>query len=56
MKVRMGLRAGKLAGDLAERFTRVTGLENLAEKYTEKTGKDCGCDKRHEILNHLSPF
>jgi len=56
MRVRTGLRAGKLLGALAERFTRATGLEALAEKYTEKTGKDCGCAKRQAILNAMSPF
>ena len=56
MRVRTGLRAGKLIGDLAERFTRATGLEELSEKYTERTGRDCGCSKRHEILNHVLPF
>jgi hypothetical protein len=56
MRIRTGLRAGKLLGDLAERFTRATGLEELAEKYTEQTGKDCGCAKRHAILNAISPL
>jgi len=56
MNVKTALKAGKLIGDLAEQFTRATGLDRLAEKYTAKTGQDCGCEKRHAILDHLFPY
>ncbi len=56
MKTKTDLRAGKLVGDAVERFTKATGLDALAEKYTDQTGKDCGCDKRHEILDRVFPF
>ena len=40
-------------GDLVERVTEKTGIKSLVEKVT---GKDCGCNKRRDILNKLVPF
>jgi hypothetical protein len=56
MKVKTKIKAGKPLGDALAVFTRVTGIEWLAERYTEVTGKDCGCKKRQETLNRLFPF
>ncbi len=43
-------------GDVVAAVTHVTGLDKVAEKYTELTGKDCGCKARQEQLNRLFPF
>ena len=41
------------AGDLVERVAEKTGIKSLVEKVA---GKDCGCNKRRDILNKLVPF
>ena len=41
------------AGDLVEMVADKTGIKSLVEKVT---GKDCGCNKRRDILNKLVPF
>lgn len=58
MPVRTGLRAGQTfrLGDAVAAFTHATGLDKLAEKYTEITGRDCGCKERQELLNRLVSF
>jgi hypothetical protein len=56
IKIRTGLKAGKLVGDTLERLGKATGLDKCAEKYTQQTGKDCGCAKRKTILDKLFPF
>lgn len=43
-------------GDTIANFTHVTGLDKLAHKYTELTGRDCGCQQRRELLNKLVPY
>lgn len=56
MKVRTNLKAGAQGlGDRVAEFTRLTGLDRLAHKYEDLTGKDCGCDARREKLNQLFP-
>ena len=40
-------------GDLVEKVTEKTGIKSLVEKVA---GKDCGCNKRRDILNKLVPF
>ena len=40
-----------LAGDELEALLEKMGVDKLAEKYEEVSGKDCGCDKRKEWLN-----
>lgn len=55
MKVHTALRAGKPLGDRVAEFTRATGLNRLARLYTGLTGKDCGCEKRRQLLNRLFP-
>ena len=58
MKVRTGLKAGQAEGlgdTLAEVFHK-TGLDKLADWYTQQTGKDCGCEQRREKLNEWFPY
>ena len=59
LHLRTGVRAGANyvpLGDAVAWFTHTTGLDQLAEKYTEVTGKDCGCDERRKTLNHLISY
>jgi hypothetical protein len=39
-------------GDTVEKITTATGIKNVVEKVSKATGKDCGCNKRKEILNN----
>ena len=44
-------------GDSIARFTRSTGIHNLAQIGARALGKkDCGCNKRKEILNKAFPY
>lgn len=43
-------------GDTIERITTVTGIKSVVDKIAEKTGKDCGCAKRKELLNQKFPY
>ena len=43
-------------GDTIANFTHSTGLDKLAELYTQATGKDCGCQGRQETLNKIFPY
>jgi hypothetical protein len=59
LHLRTGVRAGSNyvpLGDAVAWFTHTTGLDKLAEKYTEITGHDCGCDERRDALNHLISY
>ncbi len=56
MKIKSSLKAGKLVADAVAWFTQTTGLDKLTQKYTAQTGQDCGCEKRHAILDRLFPF
>jgi len=55
MNVRTDLRSGKGLGDAIADFTQQTGLDQLALKYEQLTGKDCGCAARQARLNELAP-
>lgn len=55
LHIRSGLHAGKGLGDRVADFTRFTGLDNLADWYTDNTGNDCGCGARQEKLNDMFP-
>jgi hypothetical protein len=55
MKVKTNLKAGQPLGDRVANLTQATGLDKLAELYTQVTGLDCGCQQRQELLNHLFP-
>lgn len=39
-------------GDTIEKITTATGIKKVVEKVAEATGKECGCNKRKEILNN----
>ena len=44
-------------GDSIARFTRSTGIHNLAQISAKALGKkDCGCNKRKEALNKAFPY
>jgi hypothetical protein len=43
-------------GDTVEKIAKATGLAGVAKVITEVTGKDCGCDKRKEMLNKAFPY
>ena len=43
-------------GDTIEKITNALGIKKLVNKVSEKTGKDCGCDKRQDTLNRLFPY
>ena len=55
MKIRTGLKSGQGLGDAVADFTRQTGLDQLAVRYEQLTGKDCGCKARQAKLNELVP-
>ncbi len=40
-------------GDTIEKITEATGIKIAVEKVF---GKDCGCDKRKELLNKIFPY
>lgn len=60
MNVKTGIAAGYAPsqglGDTVAHLTHATGLDRLAEVYTQATGKPCGCKARQEKLNHLVPY
>ena len=43
-------------GDSIEKFTKATGIKKVVDKVSEVTGKDCGCNKRRDILNKRFPY
>ena len=43
-------------GDTIERITTATGIKTVVDAIAEKTGKDCGCAKRKELLNQKFPY
>ena len=44
-------------GDTIAEFTKVTGLDKIAERVAKAAGKeDCGCNKRRETLNKKFPY
>ncbi|MBI3913745.1 MAG: hypothetical protein HY327_06115 [Chloroflexi bacterium] len=55
MKVETGLVVGKGLGDVVADFTHATGVNKLADLYTNVTGKDCGCAARQDALNQIVP-
>ena len=48
-------KASKGLGDDIEKVTKATGIKKAVDWFSEKTGIDCGCDKRKELLNKLFP-
>ncbi len=43
-------------GDTIEKITTITGVKKVVETINEKTGKDCGCQKRKDQLNQMFPY
>ena len=43
-------------GDSIEKFTKATGIKKVVDTVAKATGKDCGCNKRKEILNKAFPY
>ena len=44
-------------GDTIEKFTKATGIHSLAQMGARAVGKkDCGCNKRKEVLNKVFPY
>ena len=44
-------------GDSIEKFTKATGIHSLVQMGNKVTGKkDCGCNKRKEVLNKVFPY
>ena len=44
-------------GDTIAKFTKATGINNLAQMGARDVGKkDCGCKKRQEALNKAFPY
>lgn len=55
LPIRSGIKAGKGLGDMVADFTHLTGIDRLAQTYTECTGKDCGCEERRTWMNQIFP-
>ena len=44
-------------GDSIEKITKLTGIKSLAQMGARAVGKkDCGCNKRKQILNKVFPY
>jgi hypothetical protein len=43
-------------GDTIEKFTKATGIKKIVDTVADKTGKDCGCNKRRDTLNRVFPY
>ena len=43
-------------GDDIEKVTKKTGVKKAVDWFSEKTGVDCGCEKRKEKLNKLFSY
>lgn len=41
-----------MLGDDIERVTKATGVKKAVEYLANKSGKDCGCNKRKAALNN----
>lgn len=55
MKIRTDLKAGKGLGDVVADVTHTLGIDDVAEAYSEASGKDCGCNARRAWLNEKFP-
>ena len=43
-------------GDTLQRIIKATTMDKVAKFASEKLGKDCGCEKRKDILNKMVPY
>lgn len=53
MHVRTNLKAGQGLGDAVATLTHLTGVDQLAQFYSQVTGQSCGCDERQAALNQF---
>lgn len=56
MRVKTKIKAGKALTEAITKTTEALGLDKLSEKYTQKTGRECGCKKRKAILDNIMPI
>ena len=52
----MKSKKSKGLGDTIEKITKATGIKKVVDKVSKVTGKDCGCNKRKDILNSFFPY
>ena len=52
----MESKKSKGLGDTVAKITKVTGIKKVVDTVVEKTGKDCGCNKRKAWLNKQFPY
>ena len=43
-------------GDVIEKAAKITGAKFVANTVARVTGKNCGCEKRKQLLNKKFPF
>jgi len=43
-------------GDTIAKVTKATGIKKVVTKVSKALGKDCGCDKRQNVLNEMFPY
>jgi len=43
-------------GDSIEKVTRRLKIKQLLDARKKRTGKDCGCSKRRDMLNQMFPY
>lgn len=41
-------------GDTVAKITKATGIEKAVKFFAD--GRDCGCDERKKVLNHIFPY
>ena len=47
----------KGVGDTIEKITKATGIKSIVDAVNKARGvKDCGCNKRKDILNEVFPY
>jgi hypothetical protein len=43
-------------GDTVEKIADATGVKKVVDNIYSTIGKDCGCNKRKQLLNKLMPY
>jgi hypothetical protein len=49
------MKTGKGLGSKIEALTKALGIKQAVDWFSDKTGVDCGCEERKEILNEMFP-